>query len=387
MKLNLDYKDFLGDDLFVYWRIHPTAELTSFWEKYISRNEHHRESFQLAIDIFDKIHQPHDSFLPDEASVNQQLQDRINRFRKKKNRLVLYMSSAAAVFLLVLITVLYTTTHKGSTFSDKQMASIGEVMNQDKVQLITGNQVVDMENNATVQLTEKENALIQDSLSRKEIDLKKNQTNKLIVPFGKRSSVILADGSAVHVNSGTELDFPSAFIGQTREISVKGEIFIEVKKQSQPFIIHTPNSQITVYGTSFNVSSYADEKSESVVLVNGSVHVKSGKGSLMLKPGEMAELSNGNIQRKEVDVMEYISWKNGYMQLNKNSLTEILKKIGRYYNVEFNFTSTLNLQDQTCSGKLFLSENFDDVLQSFSKMTFLQYQVISDGVVYIQKTK
>jgi len=387
MKLNLDYKDFLGDDLFVYWRIHPTAELTSFWEKYISRNEHHRESFQLAIDIFDKIHQPYDSFLPDEASVNQQLQDRINRFRKKKNRLMLYMSSAAAVFLLALITVLYTTTHKGSTFPDKQMASIGEVMNQDKVQLITGNQVVDMENNATVQLTEKENALIQDSLSRKEIDLKKNQKNKLIVPFGKRSSVILADGSAVHVNSGTELDFPSAFIGQTREISVKGEIFIEVKKQSQPFIIHTPNSQITVYGTSFNISSYADEKSESVVLVNGSVHVKSGKGSLMLKPGEMAELSNGNIQRKEVDVMEYISWKNGYMQLNKNSLTEILKKIGRYYNVEFNFTSTLNLQDQTCSGKLFLSENFDDVLQSFSKMTFLQYQVISDGVVYIQKTK
>lgn len=99
----------------------------------------------------------------------------------------------------------------------------------------------------------------------------------------------------------------------------------------------------------------------------------------------MAEVNNGTIQRKEVDVMEYISWKNGYMQLNKNSLTEVLKKIGRYYNVEFNYATTLNLQDQTCSGKLFLSENLDDVLQSFSKMTFLQYNAISDGVVYIQK--
>ena len=113
------------------------------------------------------------------------------------------MSLSAAVLLLALITALYTTTHKGSVFSDKQIASIGEVMNQEKIQLISGNQVVDMENNATVQLTQKENALIQDSLSRKEIDLKKNQTNKLIVPFGKRSSVILADGSAVSVNSGT----------------------------------------------------------------------------------------------------------------------------------------------------------------------------------------
>ncbi|MDD3779238.1 MAG: FecR domain-containing protein, partial [Proteiniphilum sp.] len=311
--------------------------------------------------------------------------DRINRFRKKKLRMV-FTSSAAAILLLALITALYTTTRRGNTFSDKQMASIGEVMNQDRVQLITGNQVVDMENNATVQLTEKENALIRDSLSRKEIDLKKNQTNKLIVPFGKRSSLILADGSKVYVNSGTELDFPSAFSGHAREISVRGEIFIEVAKQSHPFIIHTPASQITVYGTSFNVSSYTDEKNESVVLVNGSVHIKSDQGSLMLRPGEMAEVTNGKIQRKEVDVMEYISWKNGYMQLNKNSLTEVLKKIGRYYNVEFNYAATLNLEDQTCSGKLFLSENFDDVLQSFSKMTFLQYDKISDGIIYIQKT-
>ncbi|MCE5177761.1 MAG: FecR domain-containing protein [Porphyromonadaceae bacterium] len=386
MKLNLDYKDFLCDDLFVYWRIHPTAELTSFWEKFISQNEHLREPFQHAIAVFAEIQQPHGSYLPDEVTVSRELQDRINRFRKKKLRMV-SMSSAAAILLVALITALYTVTRRENTFSDKQMASIGAVMIQDKVQLITGNQVVDMENNATVFLTEKENALIRDSLSRKEIDLKKNQSNKLIVPFGKRSSVILADGSAVHVNSGTELDFPSVFTGQTREISVKGEIFIDVAKQRQPFIIHTPQSQITVYGTSFNVSSYTDEKNESVVLVDGSVHIKSDQGALMLKPGEMAEVNNGNIQRKQVDVMEYISWKSGYMQLNKNSLTEVLKKIGRYYNVEFNYAATLNLQNQTCSGKLFLSENLDDVLQSFSRMTFLQYNKISDGTVYIQKTE
>ncbi|MCE5205835.1 MAG: FecR domain-containing protein [Porphyromonadaceae bacterium] len=386
MKLNLNYKDFLCDDLFVYWRIHPTPELTLFWEKFISQNEYLRESFQSAVAIFDEIQHQHDSFRPEEDAVEKKLLERINQFKKKRIR-ILYTSSVAAILLLALITTLFIITRKGGTFSDKQMASIGEVMNQDKIQLITGNQVVDMENNATVHLTEKENAFIQDSLSRKVIDLKNNQSNKLIVPFGKRTAVILADGSAVHVNSGTELEFPSAFTGQTREISVKGEIFIEVKKQRQPFIIHTPNSQITVYGTSFNVSSYPDEKNESVVLVNGSVHVKSDQGSLMLKPGEMAEVNNGNIQRKQVDVMEYISWKSGYMQLNKNSLTEVLKKIGRYYNVEFNYAPTLNLQSQTCSGKLYLSENFDDVLQSFSKMTFLQYQVISNGVVYIQKTK
>lgn len=383
MKLNIQDKDFLGDDLFVYWRIHPTEELTLFWNKFISENEHLREPFRAAIAKFDQIRQGPYVYRFDEDAMFRELQGRISQRRKRKLR-VLYASSAAAILLLTLITLLYTYTPK-EAFPDTQITSIGEVMNQNKVQLITGNQVFDMENNATVQLSEKKNAVIRDSLSQKEIDLKDNQTNRLIVPFGKRSSLLLADGSMVYVNSGTELEFPSAFSGKTREISVKGEIFIEVTKQDRPFIIHTPQSQITVYGTSFNVSSYTDEPGESVVLVSGLVKVKTENVSLILKPSEMAKIDNGNIQRQQVDVMEYISWKEGYMQLNKATLTDVLKKIGRYYNIEFNYDAALKLQEQTCSGKLFLSDNLNDVLESFSKMTFLDYKRLNEGVFYIDK--
>jgi ferric-dicitrate binding protein FerR (iron transport regulator) len=71
--------------------------------------------------------------------------------------------------------------------------------------------------------------------------LDKHQTNKLIVPFGKRSSLVLADGSKVYLNSGTEMDFPSSFSKNSREIWVEGEIFIDVTQQKGlPFIIHTP---------------------------------------------------------------------------------------------------------------------------------------------------
>jgi len=248
--------------------------------KFISENEHLREPFQEAISTFDEIRQEQDRLRLDEASVNRQLQERIRKFRMRKLRTI--YTSAAAILLLTLTTMLYTVMRK-EAIPDQQIASIGEVMSPDKVQLITGNQVVDMGNNATVQLSEKENAVIRDSLSQKEIDLKDNQTNRLIVPFGKRSSVLLSDGSMVYVNSGSELEFPSAFSGKTREISVKGEIFIEVTKQDHPFIIHTSQSQITVYGTSFNVSSYADEQSELVVLVNGSVEVKTASSSLNIE--------------------------------------------------------------------------------------------------------
>lgn len=383
MKQNIHDKNFLCDDLFIYWRIHPTKELTAFWSKFIRENEHLREPFQAAISEFDKIRQEQCTYRLEKDTVYRELQERLGQVRRRRLR-ILYASSVAAILFLVLITVLYTTRRE-EAIPGKQMASIGEVMSQDKVQLFTEHQVVDMENNAIVQFSDKEKALIRDSISQKEIDLKNNRKNRLIVPFGKKSSVLLSDGSTVYLNSGTELEFPSAFSGEAREISVKGEIFIEVTKQDYPFIIHTPQSQITVYGTSFNVSSYTDEPSESVVLVSGSVEVKSAGSSLMLKPNQKAEISNGSIRQQQVDVMEYISWKNGYMLLNKNSLTEVLKKIGRYYNVEFYYDAGLKLHDQTCSGKLFLSDNFEDVLQSFSKMTFLDYNILNNRVIHIDK--
>lgn len=383
MKLKLDYKDFLCDDLFVYWRTRRTVKLTQFWEDFINKNEHLRESFELAIATFDEIQKNKSECIIDEETVNRQLQDRIYHLKKRKQLSIIVTSVAASLFITIISTI-YILTSNTNSIPENQLTSIGEVMSQDKIQLISGEQSFDIENNSMVQLTEGENALIHDSITQKQIDLKNNQ-NKLIVPFGKRSSVILADGSLIHLNSGTEMEFPSAFSNQAREIKVKGEIFIEVTKQSIPFIIHTPKSQITVFGTSFNVSAYTDEESETVVLVEGSVQVKNNVNSLTLKPGEMAILDNNSIHNQMVDVTEYVSWKNGYMNLNKNSLTEVLRKIGRYYNVEFHFDNTLKLKEQTCSGKLYLSENINDVLESFSQMTFLKYYIESEGVISIKK--
>ena len=65
---------------------------------------------------------------------------------------------------------------------------------------------------------------------------KETTLNTLIVPKGKRSSLTLADGSKVWVNSGSTLKFPSTFKTDKREIWVDGEIYIEVEKISTSFL-------------------------------------------------------------------------------------------------------------------------------------------------------
>ncbi|MPM40047.1 hypothetical protein SDC9_86685 [bioreactor metagenome] len=384
MKSVMDQKDFLCDDLFVYWRIHPTKELDAFWENYLKENEEFRDPFNQAIEAFETIRSKQGTFQINEVSALQNLNKKIEKRKRIKRRRI--YASSAAVLLLTLISTFFIF-NEGSKKTEPGISSIGEVAGNNNIQLFTGNDVLEIDNNSTLNLSEKKNsAVIKNPLTQREVGLNDNRVNTLIVPYGKRSTLILADGSKVYLNSGTKMEFPGTFSENRREINVEGEIFIEVvKKNNTPFVIHTPRSQITVHGTSFNVSSYSEDTKESVVLVNGSVEVKSHNSTVLLKPNEMAEIENELIQCKQVNVSDYTSWTDGYMQLNKIPLNEVLKKIGRYYNVEFQYNPDLDLHKQTCSGKLFLSDNLNDVLEAFSKMTYFKYEKLSDKTIYIHQ--
>lgn len=378
--------DFLVDDLFLLWRINPTRELNEYWDNFIRKNPQLENQFRQAITEIDQIRSKSHSLSQAQLQVKEKIEHRLLSYKNRKKRIVYYVSAAAAIALLLIISTLFILNQ--SDYRTEKIMVLGNTVQDNEIQLFTGDEVVNLNNNSTLNMSESGNSvIIQDSMSQKKIKLQDHTINKLIIPYGKRSSLILADGSKVWLNSGTEIEFPSVFASKTREIKVRGEIYIEVAKRKEPFIVHTFNSQIQVFGTSFNVSAYEDEERESVVLVEGSIQVKSNanNASLILSPGQMAEISAGNIKSKEVNVSEYIGWKDGFMQFNKVPLDEVLRKVGRYYNVEFKYSEEIDLLGKTCSGKLFLSENIDDVLQSFTNITLLNYEKQSDHIIYIKK--
>ena len=414
MKPHFSSKDFLSDELFLYWRLNPTKEMDLFWTEYITRNDHLKVEFNEAIEEFDKINRLPVSIglqeikqgiqpeinqevkqvnnqgvkLEINQGINQKIkpeinQENISQNKKRRSKLIYFAASAAAVALLALITYIYFTDNN-KLYPEPETASIGEVIQDGSVQLYSGNRVVTLDNNSVLKISEEgKTALIEDHDSESEVYLD-NINNKLVVPYGHRSSIKLSDGSMVYLNSGTTIEFPTAFNKKRREITVSGEIFIEVaENKNQPFVIHTDRSMITVHGTSFNLSSYSGEKSESVVLVEGSVEIANSGSSLLLKPNEMAEIAGGTISRSEINVSEYISWKKGYLELNNIPLTDLLLKISRYYNVEFRYKNELSMSARTCMGKLFLSDNLDDVLEAFAGLTDLSYNRESDNMIYI----
>lgn len=385
-----DFTDFLKDKQFIQWQLIPDNESDARWRQFISEHPHLEGELQKAIHYI-KTTGLNKKTLTD--SERQQLLDKIqttieaNSKKLKIKRLVRYIAaSCAAVALIVLGVNLYLNSNKTSTQLNSEEVIVGNLLNEKDIQLITEKETMSFEKDVHVQIEKDGKAkIIQENEVDKTIETSHRQLNKLIVPFGKRTQLTLADGSKVWLNSGSVLEFPTQFSGDTREIRLEsGEMYIEVAPdKKKTFYVHTTDFNIRVYGTKFNVSAYTDTP-QSVVLVEGSVALQTTLNKeQQLSPNEQAIYSeDGTFKTLKVDANQFISWRNGYLSFDKTPMMEVLKQIGRYYNLSFDFDSDVNLQKRTCTGKIHLSEKLDNVMVTVGLLSSTKY-VKSDNQIFI----
>ena len=202
--------------------------------------------------------------------------------------------------------------------------------------------------------------------------------NQIIIPYGKRSDIILADGTHIRLNSGSKLTYPSKFKTDSREVYLSGEAFFDVKSNpDQPFYVITKDIKIKVTGTRFNVSSYDEDNTTQTVLVKG--RITAGKNKLFAKsmdlfPGERLTYTKSNeaLFRDKVDVKLYVSWVDGYLIFENVAISDIHRKLERYYNQPV--TTVEGDEKMTFSGKLDLKNNIKDVLENISFATSAKHE-------------
>lgn len=106
-------------------------------------------------------------------------------------------------------------------------------------------------------------------------------------------SVNLPDGSEIVLKANSSIKYPSHFPGKSREVSLEGEAFFKVKKDTEhPFIVKTENLTTEVLGTSFNIRS--GQHYSVVTVATGRVKVSGDKDALVLWAHEKATYSNAN---------------------------------------------------------------------------------------------
>lgn len=210
--------------------------------------------------------------------------------------------------------------------------------------------------------------------------------NKLIIPRGGEYQLVLADGTKVWLNADSEIKYPVVFKGDKRVVYLKGEAYFDVtKNKEKPFIVKTDNIDVKVYGTEFNVNTHRENLVQTT-LVEGSVSVKArGKQEVMITPSQMAELNvkDGILNVKNVDVENFVAWKNGEYVFEDETLNVILQELSLWYDVEV-FYMNKDAKNLRFSGYLKKYDSIDKILKFIEKTTHVKFEVKTNAI-YVKK--
>lgn len=314
--------------------------------------------------------------------------------KQKKHIHFTYIRYAAAILFLIGAGSAFYFFNAQSTQSElaedlnSNSALIG---NEDDVLLV-------LSNGKTVSIDSKESTV---RYSEDGSEIKVNETesiaqdvvgegvNKMIVPFGKRSTVTLSDGTKVWLNSGSTLVFPPAFVKKSRKVRLMGEAFFDVTHNKQkPFFVKTNAFEMKVYGTRFDIQSYKQDNASSVILVEGLVSMRSKDSrskEVFLSPSQRGTMVDGskNIQIDNIEnVDDYTSWTDGYLSFSGKELTDVLKQVSRYYNVNIDVATTKKVDK--IYGKMDLKENVEKVLDGVSFISNTKFRKVGDGYEFYQ---
>lgn len=163
-----------------------------------------------------------------------------------------------------------------------------------------------------------------------------NSINTLSTANGETYQVILPDGSEVWLNSASSLTYRASLNENgVRKVKLEGEAYFEIEKDTaHPFIVESGNQQVEVLGTHFNVNAYQDEKVFRTTLLEGSVKLSENGKESMLVPGMQATNANGQIRLTKVDTELAVAWKNNKFIFDRLPIDEIMRMIGRWYNLD-----------------------------------------------------
>jgi hypothetical protein len=359
--------DFLKDDDFLRWNLFQLEEDNAYWTKVMVEGPELKSLIEDAIELYKTQVRLNDySLTSEQADVYHDVfQHRVAQRRKRKT-LFYWLSGAASVLLLLAIHQIYKPNNQDPGLLDFVNANSLSVDSDSKdIQLyVSSDQLITIEekeadiayNTDSIQVTGKSLA-----------EVNATEYSQLVVPKGKRSRLTLSDGTTLHVNSGTKVVYPNRFMGDTREIYVNGEVFLDVtRNEKQPFIVRTSEIAVRVLGTKFNVQAYEEDAGTQVVLASGAVQITSNENSkkINLTPSQMYDYKAGQASVTRVDVDKYISWVQGILYAEDERLDVLMTKLSRYYGKEILFDE--GLVNQKCTGKVDLKNDLGEVLNGLT---------------------
>lgn len=212
-------------------------------------------------------------------------------------------------------------------------------------------------------------------------DAGKAAVASIYAPAGSRVAFTLPDGTEGMLNSGSTLIYTMPF-EKKREVALTGEAWFEVTHDTKhPFRVDAGNLDLTVLGTSFNVNAYPDESYTEVVLETGSVLVNCGQynDGMVMQPSERLIYREGKIARNNADPSKYSSWTEGKLVFRSDSMSEVARRIERWYNVKVELMDS-ELENYSFRAT-FEDDPLEEVLKFLSMTSPLRYEITAREIM------
>jgi len=395
---NSDFSELIQNEKFIEL-VRSGEESQKFIEELIRQNPGQKKSILYALE-FIRINLRNKSKLsPEDFDLMlKNIHESHKNIQRRSSVPLRFYRIAAAILLLISISAIFhyqqlkVDKHVQLNQNHESFGTEGMIVLSDgsKYLLVKNDSLIDY-HSASGEIVVKANKTEKRVENR--IDAEDSGLNQVVVPFGRHYKIRLSDGTIVHLNAGSRLTFPAGFTGRTREVDLEGEGFFEVsKKEKNPFIVKTKFIDIRVLGTTFNISAYSDENVTTAVLVEGSINVF--KKNKILFGGENTILSTGQgyffsedqmtSEVRNVNISDFILWKDGLYQFKEIALSDIVIRIRKYYSQKVQIEDP-GLAGTLVSGKLVLSDDFNKVMQYLSKAVEGSFELTGEGIYMLKK--
>ena len=187
--------------------------------------------------------------------------------------------------------------------------------------------------------------------------------------------ITLSDGSKVLLHKNAHILCDSVFTGPTREVTLSGEAYFDIRHDARPFIVHTGVIKTTVLGTAFNINEH--DKDIVITVTKGKVRVENGAGDFgILRGNEQLTVDrvHNKLHKTQVDAGEAIAWKKPYLLFNDASMKEAVQELEKRFHVTIALTNPA-LENCNVTATFTGGEPLEQVIKVLSKINNMEYRI------------
>ncbi|MEY8847614.1 FecR family protein [Psychroserpens sp. XS_ASV72] len=194
--------------------------------------------------------------------------------------------------------------------------------------------------------------------------------------IGDNQTIVLNDGSEVHLNSNSSISLKRFFWSNDKTVKLTGEAYFTITK-GDDFKVETSQGVVRVLGTQFNIR---DRITFELKCYEGTVEFS--QKNMSASPQTLTKGMQINIENNTVENLTFQEdspdWRNGLSKFEAQPLHLVLEELKQYFDIDF---ETENVNTERLFSGSFEHNNLDLALKSTLVPMGITYELKGNTII------